>query len=295
MTSVVVHGFVDDVERSQRLAEALDAPFGLIDLHVFPDGEVLPTLPPFQAHTAILYRSLHHPDQRLVSTLLAADAYRRAGVQRLVLVAPYLCYLRQDAVFAPGQPLSRDVICRLLGQAFDAVVTVQAHLHRTADLSAALGRPAVNLDVAADLARALGGGTDTVIIGPDAESAPWIAGAASAVGGRGVTFNKVRRGDHEVELTLPRPAALKDRKAILLDDVCSSGGTLVAAVRHLVAAGVAEIDVGIAHALFDHLTEARLRAEGAGRILSSDSVPHFTNGLDLAPRLARALKEEGLA
>ena len=295
MSAVIVHGFVDDLERTRRLAEALEAPFGLIDLHLFPDGEVLPTLPPFKARTAILYRPLHHPQDRLIPTLLAADAYRRAGVERLVLVAPYLCYLRQDAVFRPGQPLSRDVICRLLGLAFDAVVTVQAHLHRTADLSAALGRPALNLTIAADLALALGGGPGSVIVGPDAESAPWVVAAASAVGGLGVTFNKVRRGDREVELSLYDPLALKGRRAILLDDICSSGGTLEAAVRRLIEAGAAQVDIGVAHALFDAATEARLRAAGAGAILSSDSVPHSTNGLDLATRLALALKEEGLA
>jgi ribose-phosphate pyrophosphokinase len=295
MSATVVHGFIDDVERTRRLAEALGAPFGLIDLHVFPDGETLPTLPVFEARTAILYRSLHHPQDRLFPTLLAADAYRRVGVERLVLVAPYLCYLRQDAVFRPGQPLSRDVICGLLGQAFDAVVTVQAHLHRTPDLSVALGRPAVNLDIAAALAEALGAGPDSVIVGPDMESAPWVAQAASAVGARALTFSKVRHGDHAVELSLPRDARLAGHRIVLLDDVCSSGGTLEAAVGKLVEAGAAAIDIGLAHALFDTATLARLRAAGAGRVLSSDSIPHSTTGLDLAPRLARALQDEGYA
>jgi len=52
---------------------------------------------------------------KLSSALLAADAWRRSGAERLVLVAPYLCYMRQDRVFHPGEPLSRDVICGLLG------------------------------------------------------------------------------------------------------------------------------------------------------------------------------------
>lgn len=66
-------------------------------------------------------------------------------------------------------------------------------------------------------------------------------------------------------------------------------------VGKLVEAGAAAIDIGLAHALFDTATLARLRAAGAGQILSSDSIPHSTNGLDLAPRLARALQDEGYA
>ena len=55
---------------------------------------------------------------------------------RLVLVAPYLCYMRQDKVFRPGEPLSRDVMAGWLRKAFDRVITVDPHLHRTHDLAA---------------------------------------------------------------------------------------------------------------------------------------------------------------
>ena len=170
MSGLAVHGFAEDREPVERLARSLGVAAGEIALKVFPDGETLPTAPVAGAGTVILYRSLHQPNARLFPLLQAADACRRAGAARLVLVAPYLCYLRQDKVFAPGQPLSRDVIGPLLGQAFDRIVTVQAHLHRTASLQTVFGVPADNLDIGGDLAALACGARRPLIVGPDSDS-----------------------------------------------------------------------------------------------------------------------------
>ncbi|MDP1632764.1 MAG: ribose-phosphate diphosphokinase [Caulobacter sp.] len=292
MSGVAVHGFVEDMAPVKRLAAALAAPSALAALHVFPDGETLPIVPVDGARTVIFYRSLHHPNERLISLMLAADAYRRAGVPRLVLVAPYLCYLRQDKVFAPGQPLSRDVIGPMIGDAFDRVLTVQAHLHRTTDLTVALRAPADSLSIAGALASLAGGDARPLVVGPDRESEPWVREAADRLNSEWITFEKQRKGDHDVILTLPDAAIVAGRPVLLLDDVCSSGGTLEGAIGQLRQAGAVSIDVAVAHALFGPEIERRLVAAGARRILSSDSVPHSTNALELAGVLAAALQDE---
>jgi len=290
--SVAAYGFREDLVPIRRLAARLRLQVGVIDVHRFPDGETLPTAPADASSTVILYRSLHHPNERLVELLLAADACRRAGAGRLVLVAPYLCYLRQDAVFEKGQSLSRDVVGGWLGRAFDRIVTVQAHVHRTAQLSDVFGVPCDNLSVAGALASLAAAGERLLVVGPDAESAPWAAAAAAQIGGEATTFRKRRLGDRQVELTLPSDTRFDGRAVLLLDDVCSSGGTLQRAILQLRQAGAKSIDVAVAHALFDAETERRLVCAGARRIISSDSVPHPTNALALDDVLASALKDE---
>lgn len=292
MSLPTVHGFPEDGAPVGRLAARLGLSSALIDLKTFPDGETLPTVRPPGGATVILYRSLHQPNTRLIPLLQAADAFRRAGAGRIVLVAPYLCYLRQDTVFAPGQPLSRDVVCGLLGRAFDRLVTVQAHLHRTASLAEVLGIPADNLDIGGDLAALAAGEDRPMVIGPDSESRPWVEAAAARLGTDAAVFDKQRLSDREVRLVLDTPARVAGRAALLLDDICSSGGTLAQAITRLRQAGATRVDVAVAHALFDDQAEARLRAAGAGRILSSDSIPHSTNALDLTGRLADALRSE---
>jgi ribose-phosphate pyrophosphokinase len=291
MSQVAVFAFDDEAAAAGRLADALGVPLRPISLHRFPDGEVLPQAPAAPAR-AIVYRSLDHPNEKLIALLLAADALRRAGAQRLVLVAPYLCYLRQDTVFAPGQPVSRDVIGRLLAGAFDRLLTVQAHLHRTPDLSAAFGMRAESLNAAGVLSPLFEDQQPTIVVGPDAESSPWVADWSRALGCPAVTLCKQRHGDRDVRFARGGLEAVAGRRAILVDDVASSGVTLARAARRLAAAHVAAVDVAVVHPLFEPRALARLRRAGVRRIVSTDSIAHATNAARLAPSMARALADE---
>jgi ribose-phosphate pyrophosphokinase len=287
-----VHAFLDEYVPARRLADAMGAPFRHIELHRFPDGESLPTVAECSGNVA-LYRSLDRPDPKLMPLLLAADALRGRGAERVVLVAPYLCYLRQDAVFQPGQSLSRDVIGRLLGEAFDAIVTVQPHLHRTFALQDVFGRATVtSLSAAEPLAAALSPILPgALVVGPDVESKPWVKDLAGLLSADTFTFTKVRRGDREVDLASARKEAISGRRIVLVDDICSSGATLEAAARRLRDLGAASIDAAVAHALLDAACEARLRAAGVRRMVSTDSCPHPTNAAPLAALLAEALRD----
>lgn len=287
---MTVLAFPDEAEPAGRLAEALGAPLHLIDVHEFPDGEVLPTVPSVGPRV-LLYRSLDRPDPKIMPLLLAADAARRAGASRLELVCPYLPYLRQDAVFAPGQPLSRDVICALLGGTFDRVVTVDAHLHRTRDLSAAMGIPADDLSAAGVLAEALRDGETPVVVGPDSESRPWARRIAERLGGECVVFSKARGGDRSIRLEAPDLEIVKARRVVIVDDVASSGTTLLGVAQALKGAGAAAIEAAVVHALFGPCVESQLRIAGVTRIVSTDSVAHPTNAAPLAGLLAEALME----
>jgi ribose-phosphate pyrophosphokinase len=290
MKLTAVHAVEDQAVHARQTALALDAPFRPIKLHSFPDGETLPRVAQTRGAVGV-YCSLWRPNEKLVPLLLTADALRRAGAKRLILIAPYLCYLRQDAVFHPGESLSRDVIGALLGRAFDALVTVEPHLHRTRELSAAFaGIPALAISSAPLLGGAFAEAEETLlVVGPDAESAAWAGAVAQSIGREAVTFHKTRRDDREVELALPPGADIAGRPALLVDDVCASGATLEAALRALRARGALSVDIAVAHALFDPQAEDRLRRAGARRIVSTDSCPHPSNTIPLAAALAEAV------
>ena len=287
-----VHAFADEAAAAGRLAAAMNAPARQIELRRFFDGEIVPVAPAGEARTVVVYHSLHQPAERLLRLLLVADAYRRMGVERLILAAPYFCSLRQDMVFAPGEPLSRDVIGPLIGGCFDRVVTVQAHLHRTAYLPGVIRKPATNIDVGPQLAAMANLAAPCIVVGPDVESEAWIVSAARSVGGEGIVLTKAHRQDGGLDMSLPDPARVSGRDCLILDDICSSGGTLILAARRLLDAGARRVEAAVAHAFFDEDMASRMAKGGIERVISSDSVPHPTNQLILAPLLAAALIEE---
>ena len=291
MNPLDVACFPDELGPAERLATALGGALAPISPHRFPDGETMPRVRAPAAETTVLYRSLDRPNEKLIELLLAVDALRRAGARRLVLVAPYLCYLRQDAVFAPGEPLSRDVIAPLIGARFDAVITVQAHLHRTADLAAALGAPACNLSGVEPLATALPAyPAPPLVLAPDAESAPWAEAWARRLGGDSICLKKVRRGDDDVAIEAPG-LGFAGRPVVIIDDVASTGATLERAVALARSGAAASVDVAVVHALMDSRATERIRAAGARRIVSTDAVAHPTNAVALAPSLAAAVRK----
>lgn len=288
--SWAVHAFADEAAPAGRLAAALGLPLQIIDLHVFPDGESLPTVPP-GADRIVAYRSLDRPDAKIMPLLLACDAWRRAGVRELALVAPYMAYLRQDQAFAPGQPISDGVIGALIGERFDHLVTVDPHRHRVKNLAALFRTPVAAPTAAPALAETFRSQSDgALVIGPDEESEPWAAAFAAALGAEHATLRKVRRGDRDVALVAPE-AAVAGRPVILVDDICSSGATLVAAAQRLRQSAPASLQAAVTHALHGPEVDTALKAAGIARLVSADGCPHPTNAVPLAGLLAGALKD----
>lgn len=293
--SVVVHAFSEGKAAARRLADALGVGLGVVRCHRFPDGEVLPTVPE-PADTVLVYRSPSHPNSRIMELILATEAWRRLGAERLVLVAPYLPYMRQDAAFLPGQSISQKVFARLLASYFDRVVTVNPHLHRTPDMAALFGNtPAESLSAGpaiGDWLERAGIAERTLVIGPDEESAPLAKAVAGRLGLDWLVFTKVRHRDRLVELRLDAPGQISGRPVVIVDDICSTGSTLIAAIEQAQAAGAVDVKLAIVHALYDERTQVRLEATGVSRIVSTDSVNHPTNAIELAGLLAGALRSE---
>lgn len=286
--------FDDEADAAARLAHASGLRPMAIECHRFPDGEIRLRLPVDAAgqlpQRAVLLRSLSQPNEKLVELLIAAQAARGLGVRHLTLVAPYLAYMRQDMAFHPGEAVSQRIVGPFLAGLFDAVVTVDPHLHRVARLEEAVparacavlsGAPLLADWIAAQYAAPL-------LVGPDGESAQWVAQAAARHGFDHAVCHKTRHGDRSVTVTLPQVAAV-GRNVVLLDDVASTGHTLAEATRLLLAAGASSVDVAVTHALLSDADLATLHAAGVGAFWSTDCVMHASNCVFMAQALAEVL------
>lgn len=287
----MILGFSDYEAQGRRLAQCLGQPFELADIHRFPDGESKLTLPPELPPEVIVCRSLDQPNDKLVELLLAAETARGMGVERLTLVAPYLCYMRQDIAFHPGEAVSQRIIGRFLAGLFDAVVTVDPHLHRIQYLEQAIpDTQAVTLTAAPAMSRFLAShATRPLLLGPDGESEQWVRTIAEEAGLEFGVATKERFGDREVQTHLPE-LDYAGREVVLIDDMASTGRTLASVAQQLKARGASPVHCLVTHALFGAEVTALLHQAGIEQIWSSDSIQHPSNTIHLAEMLAEAVR-----
>ncbi len=296
MKDILIVSMPGDLAPAKRLAAEMEIQLNEMHIRQFPDGESCVRAPE-AALTTILYQSLDRPNEKLIELVLAASALRDLGANRLVLVAPYLCYMRQDIAFEKGEAVSQRVIAAMLAQWFDHVVTIDPHLHRTQSLSDVLPETEATTLSATSLLAGLihsdGARDELMIIGPDIEAARWTHALATAVGAPYTVLEKKRIGDREVSISFSEDVKVAGKRVYLVDDVASTGNTLATAARLLSRKGAAHIEAVVSHALFKKLDLQRMNAAGISRIRSTDSVKHSTNAVAVAPLLAEALRREG--
>lgn len=286
----LVLGFAEYAEQAKRLADALGGDCAMVDLHHFPDGESRVRLPATLPRGVVLCRSLNDPNDKLVELMLAARTARELGAREITLAAPYLCYMRQDVAFTPGEAVSQTIVGEWLAALFDRVVTVDPHLHRTPSLSAVLpDTDAIALSAAPLMGDYLRSEVrEPLLVGPDEESRQWVERVANRCGGDFTVATKQRSGDREVRVELADNHC-GDRTVVLVDDIVSTGETMAAAARLAREGGAAGILCLVTHALFADGALELLREAGVDRVISTDSIPHESNHIHLAPTLAKAV------
>ena len=290
----VIFGFEQDNWLAADLARELGVEYRTIAVHTFPDGESKVTVPGGAGYAAIC-RSLDHPNAKLIEIILAASALRDQGAQTLVLVAPYLPYMRQDKAFHAGEAVSQKVVGGLLSQAFDKFIAVDPHLHRVKALESVFGgKPARALTAAGVMAGHFSSrkvDPNTLAIGPDIESTPLVRAFAKASGIQWAAASKNRHGDQDVDISLPPDVVFGRRPIVIVDDIISSGATIKTLSRMLKAAGARRVEVYVTHALFDEKTRRAFMRAGIENVFSCDGIHHASNAVSLAPLLAEGLKK----
>lgn len=278
------------------LADALVRSLGLpvVDYthHRFPDRESM-----FRINTDVsgarllLLADLHDPDPHFLQLALLSETLRDLGATSIGLVAPYLPYMRQDKRFNPGEGISSRYFAHMVSAHFDSLLTVDPHLHRYHALSEIYSIPNQLVHAAATLAAWIAKSVpDAVLIGPDQESEQWVSDVAQRAGVPYETLTKQRHGDEDVQVSLPHPERWHQHTPVLVDDIISSGRTMMAAMSHLRDAGLAApLCVGV-HGVFAPDAIAGIRKAGAKEIVTTNTVPVETGRIDMSGAIASALR-----
>ncbi|MCO5398848.1 ribose-phosphate pyrophosphokinase [Ralstonia soli] len=274
---------------AMRLAIPLSAELGHAAVTHFPDGESYVRLytPVHGAEVAIVC-TLDHPDQKCLPLLWLAIAAREGGARRVGLIAPYLAYMRQDAVFHPGEVRAAEHFAALLNGAFDWLVTVDPHLHRIAHLSDVYRMPTAAVEAAPAIAAWIQAHVRApFLIGPDEESRQWVAQVADICEAPWAALAKTRHSAWHVEVA-DAPAIPPRCIPVLVDDIVSTGRTMLAAAESLRRAGHPQpVCIGV-HALFAADAYSQLCAASAD-VVTCDTIPHPSNRIALTKPLVDAI------
>ena len=278
-------------ERGVEVAISAGIPHLNIDVHRFPDNESKVTLPILNTDAIAIYLSLDQPNIKLVELMLACATLQKSHHKPIILIAPYLGYMRQDIAFEIGEAVSQKIIGQFLANYITDIITVDPHLHRTPELIQAIPcQHAINLSSANIQADFLSQQFDNaVLVGPDEESEQWVSQVAKLAGLEYLIASKKRCDDHNVIITLP-DANIKNCDVVLIDDIASTGQTLARCSELISSRSVKSIHALVTHALFDQSAEQLMKKAGIKSIWSTDSIKHSTNAISLTPLLADALR-----
>jgi ribose-phosphate pyrophosphokinase len=276
-------------------ARALADRLGIADVVVpevrlFPDGELYVRLDRETVDADVVLVGNLVGDNFLRLAFLA-DLVRDLGAERVGIVAPYLAYMRQDSRFKRGEAVTAKCFGRLVSSTVDWLVTVDPHLHRFESLEGVYSIPTTIARAAPAIAQWIASEVDQpVLVGPDAESRQWVAAVAAACGAPFLILEKTRRGDRDVSVSSPE-RTWNGHTPVLIDDIVSTGRTMLEATRSLRAAGSAPPMCIAIHAVFADAVCEELAAAGARGIVTCDTIPHATNRIAVADSIAGAVRE----
>ncbi len=274
---------------AQSIADHLGAEAAALEVRHFPDGEsYVRYSSDLEGQRVVLVCTLDRPDEKFLPLVFAAAAARDLGATEVGLAAPYLAYMRQDRRFQPGEAVTSTYFARTLNHWFDWLVTVDPHLHRRGSLSEIYSILTTALSAAPSISSWIDEKVkNPLLIGPDSESEQWVAAVADDVGAPFVVLEKTRRGDREVEISVPQVERWRNHTPVLVDDIISTARTMIETVGHLKLAGLAPpICIGV-HAVFaDKAYQALQAAAGTGQVVTCNTIPHVSNAIDLTDLLA---------
>jgi ribose-phosphate pyrophosphokinase len=293
---LIIIGGSSSEDLATKVAEELHSKASKLELRRFPDGErYLRVVDDVKNESVAVIQSIHHtPDELLFEYLLLVDTLKDLGAGRVTSFIPYFAYARQDERFKPGEALSFRTVTKLMESVgTDEIYTIDMHQHRVLKASEVFRIPSHNLSampLLADYVKRAEEVRAPLVIGPDAEAEQWAKIAAERLGTEYDVFEKKRFGDAHVEVR-PRRSNAKGRDVLIVDDIISTGGTIVEAARILLSQGANKIVVACTHPILAPGALEKMEKAGVATVVGTDTVPSPISRVSVAPLIAEEIRK----
>lgn len=287
-TSVVTGPGTFDL--ADKIARMLGAHLAVASLRIFSDGESSIKLGRVGKNCVIVQSSDPPTDTHLIQLLMMAKKCTDDGAQDVCAVVPYLGYARQDRAFLEGEVVSISLVAKLFESVgLKHIITVDIHSELAMSYFASIQNIS-SIPLLADYASKMRL-HDPIAVSPDAGGTNRAKEFARHLDIDVLVLKKSRHkvtGDVTIEERLDIDISKRD--AIVIDDIISSGGSLIKAAEVLNKKGAGKIYAMCAHALLMNDAAQKIKSAGVEDIISTNSVPSQYAKVDLSPEIALALK-----
>jgi len=266
-----------------------------IEFKRFPDGESrIRFIENVEGEDVVIVQTTSPPqNENLIQLFLMADNARDLKAKSIIAVVPYFAYARQDQRFRSGEAFSVKTIVDLLDKCgVDRIITVNSHNPK---ILSTLSVPIENLSAISLLAKYFKKqgfeGALSLSLGKKAVD---MAAEADKVLNGGYNYISTQRDRVTGKVTIERKALpVKNRDAILFDDIISSGGTMIKAVELVKEQGARRVYAACVHPLLIGDAQQKILKSGADGIVGTDCVPSPVSVVSVAPLIAEALSKRG--
>jgi len=256
----------------------------------FPDGETY-----FRINSGVkdqdvfVVCQLHHPNHKTIDLMYLSETLKQLGARSVGLIAPYLAYMRQDKQFHDGECITSRHFSRWISERFDWLVTIDPHLHRYHSLDEIYSIPSRVIHATGVIAEFLKSHVNNpLVIGPDAESEQWANAVAADAGCDAIVLEKIRSGDRDVEVSLPQLSDYPNHQPVLVDDIISTGKTMIKAAENILQlSGKETLCLGV-HAVFAPGAVEDMKQAPISDVVTCNCIEHDTNGMDVSGLIASA-------
>lgn len=288
---------------AKKVAKELGISLSPLEIHVFPDGEkrIRVEESVLNQDTAVIQPTSTPAPENYMELFFIVDALQRSGAKSVTVIIPYLGYQRQDHIFRDGEAVSLDVIVRMLEVLkMNKLIAFDLHSIRIED---SFHIPITHLSALPVFAQKIREEAwdkkNTVLVSPDMGGIRRIKILSKLLDNMPYAAIEKNRNLSTGEVTVEGSEGLnKPHRAIIVDDMISSGGTIAVSSDFLKEKGVSEIYVFATHAVFSDKSKEILQKSSLENVFATDTIQIPIDKkfpklqvLSVAPLIAAELKK----
>ncbi|MFH1102029.1 MAG: ribose-phosphate diphosphokinase [Methanobacteriota archaeon] len=272
---------------AQDVAKLLHQPLAKTTVKRFADNEAYVRIEDNIRNEDVIIIQTTYPDPHIVELLLLQDAASEAKAKTITVIAPYYGYSRQDKKFLEGEAISARALAEHISLHADQFITVDPHKERILDFFSIPAKSCSAVQVLADYMKKK---KVDFVLAPD-KGALTRAQQVSQYIGCDFDYMEKTRIDSQTVHIKTKNLDVQKKKVIIIDDIISTGGTMVQSVKELKKQGAKEVSVACTHGLFIGDAHQRLTAAGCDDIISTDTIQNNFSKVHIASCITEILNE----